>query len=707
MRKPLVACLALFVVALAAGCGGGGSSGGVVPSGGGQAGSAGSTGASVTIVIPPKPATSLEKSPAYVSPNTASIGVVVTPQGGTAYAAVIANVPGSQCTAVSGGYTCTISVTATFGVDTVAITAYSAANAGGSILSSGSITSTFSAIASPSPALDVVLTGAVKQIGLTIVHGSVMDPYVPIGDAATLNVVAKDASGAVIVGTYDTPIVVALPGGSGLSLGTASFADSNHTTSALTYLGAPSYYNAPTSAVTISASAGAVTQTLAFHPVTALLSFAAGDGGANANDIRNMVPSGGNLIYLTSDDVAGGELVSMNPSTGVQTILNAALAYVPNAVLVDPKFGGTWISTSQSGTAALHCVSGANDTPISVATAGPSDPWDMTVDGTDHLWFTDDDYAGNVTLNGLCSVDPGGPQFQELYDDRTTVYSSGIAADTSIGNVWIGNSQSLGSDVFRATVAASPVPEPVDLPIGSEVGEMTRDAAGNILVTVYDPSGTSGGSRLRPAFGVGASDSFIEMIPAGQYGFSTGYYTLPAGSSPYAIAAQPSVGGLVAYGSHGVGILSPAQPDQSFIVPPSTVGQNPFCDGLAFDGVGQPWGLCTGDDSSALVRLVLTDSWNVFSNLPSPMPVAASAQLAVAGGTASQTFTVGCTGGITCTFRSGSPRVIDVRSTVAGSASVTVTDNAGRSVVTNLTVNGTRITITKKRPDLRKHRLRG
>ena len=93
MRKPLVACVAFTMVALAAGCGGGGS-GGVTPPLGSGGSSAGSARSAVTIAIPPKPTDALSKSPDYVSPNTASIGIVVTPQGGTAYPAVIANVPG-------------------------------------------------------------------------------------------------------------------------------------------------------------------------------------------------------------------------------------------------------------------------------------------------------------------------------------------------------------------------------------------------------------------------------------------------------------------------------------------------------------------------------------------------------------------------------------------------------------------------------------
>ena len=52
MRKPLVACVAFTMVALAAGCGGGGS-GGVTPPLGSGGSSAGSARSAVTIAIPP------------------------------------------------------------------------------------------------------------------------------------------------------------------------------------------------------------------------------------------------------------------------------------------------------------------------------------------------------------------------------------------------------------------------------------------------------------------------------------------------------------------------------------------------------------------------------------------------------------------------------------------------------------------------------
>jgi hypothetical protein len=646
--------------------------------GGSNGGGAGSASSAVTIAIPPQPAPAIGKSPAYVSPNTASISIVVTPQGGTAYPAVVANVPGTQCVpATGGGYTCTITVTATFGVDTLAIVAYAGPNATGQVLSSGSLTATFAANAPPNPALNAVLTGVVKNIGLSIVHGTVLDSYVPVGQSATLNVVGKDATGAVILGTYDAPINVSVPAGSGISLGATSFADSSHTTSTITYAGAPTYYAAPTSAIAISATAGggAITQSLAFNPTSTLLTFVPGDGNvANTGDMVDLIRTGATLTFATSNGVDNGELVGLDPVTGAQTT-NPALGYAPNDLIVDPKFGGIWVSSTVASSGVLECYTSptAVAVPRPVPTAGTSNPVQMTVDGNNHLWFASDATAGYVTLNGLCSTVAGQAQYQSQQYVAGTPSAYGIAADTAALKTWIGDANSANASVDSTT--PSTFPAATALPNGGSVTGMGYDAAGNILVNSY-------------TFVTSPFTSYMSVIPTGAGAFSA-TYALPPGSIATNTSGRVTGGGqLIAYGDTGyggIGLLSPSNPSQATVI---SIGAGNFggqCSGVAFDNAGQPWALCKGPQGTALYRAIITNAWNVFPKT-SNFYVGRNEVVGVAGGPATLTFSVSCTGGMTCAIAPGFPRVVQIKGTAAGAASLTVSGSDGRSVVTPFAV---------------------
>jgi len=648
----------------------------------------------VTIVIPPKPAAALAKSPAYVSPNTASIGIVVTPQGGTAYPAVIANVPGTSCVASEGGgYTCTISVTATFGVDTVAITAYSAANAGGSILSSGSITSTFSASASPSPALNAVLTGVVKGIAMSIVHNAVQDGYVPVGQSATLNVTALDASGATIIGTYDTAITAALPSNSGLTLGTTTFADSTHGTSTITWSGAPTYYNAPTSTLNITATAGAVNGSVKFHPLTTLLSIPAGDGGTNAEQPFGLVHNGTSFVVGTADQFFdNGEIASFDPSTGAQTV-SPALGYQPNVLYRDAKFGGIWVSDYDGGSGVLHCYASptAADAPVPVPTAGASDPYAMVADAANRLWFASDGNVGYVALNGPCSTGSTSPTWQTLPYNTTSPYAQSVIVDKSVDTMWAVDSSNQQLDQYYN---GSLTGEPLSAMYPGNAG---YDGADQIVIGGYDTS-TSGG--------------MLQILPQDSTSFSATYDLYESASVAAIDAIHSGANGAIAtaddqYG--GIGIYYPAAPALSTFVPVpqplssagpsvSSLPRRPaarraqfgslpssYCQGVAFDGAGMPWGACRVGGVAALERLVLTADWGAFTDADN-MLQGDQAKLGVAGGAAGTTFALVCSPGLTCTPDAVESRVFLIHANSVGPATIVVTGSDGRSQTLAVTV---------------------
>jgi hypothetical protein len=672
MPKPLIACVVFLVVALAAGCGGGGS-GGLTPVAGPGRG-AGTASSTVTIAIPPKPADALAKAPAYVSPNTASIGIVVTPQGGTAYPAVIANVPGSSCTPVAGGgYTCSIVVTASYGVDSLAITAYSAANAGGSVLSSGTITSTFSPSASPGPALDVVLTGVVKGIAMSIVHNTVQDGYVPVGQGATLNVTALDASGAIIIGTYDGPIAVALPANSGLSLGTTSFADSTHTTSSITWNGAPTHFAAPTATVTITASAtgGAVTGSVKFHPLTTLLSIPAGDGGANAMRPFGLVHSGTSFVVGTASQTFGdGEIASFDPSTGAQSV-SGALGYHPNALYRDAKFGGIWVSDSAGGAGVLHCYASpaSADAPVPVPTAGASHPTGMVLDGSDRLWFASDNNVAYVTVSGACATSSTFASYRSLPYNFTTPFGAAVVADRSVDTMWAVDSANRQIDQFYNGNSTG---TPIAALFPSSAG---YDGADDVVIGGLD------GTTL---------DGVLQIIPQDSTAFSS-TYELYANANVAAIdAIHSGADGAIAtadgdYG--GLGIYYPAATGLSTFVPlPQYVGYPAsYCAGVAFDGAGMPWGACRLAGHATLERLILTSDWSAFEDADT-LRQGNQAELGVAGGTATMTFTLVCSSGLTCAPDASEPRVFRIHANAVGPATVTVNGSDGRSQTFAFTV---------------------
>lgn len=124
------ACLFLFLSA----CGGGGA-----PSSVPATGMSGTTSGSAVVFVPSGAAGASQRARDFVSPSASSVAIVVntaTP--------VIADISStsSLCTTGSGGRSCTVPLGAPVGNDTMAFTLYAGANATGSVLGTGSATTT-------------------------------------------------------------------------------------------------------------------------------------------------------------------------------------------------------------------------------------------------------------------------------------------------------------------------------------------------------------------------------------------------------------------------------------------------------------------------------------------------------------------------------------------------------------------------------------
>lgn len=191
------------VVALAslAACSGGGSGtfAPVTPSGGNTAATSGSAHATLTIVVPRVTGTTTSslRSPRYVSPSSANLQVTVNGGTPTTYGLAPSS-PG--CATLAGNLTCTFSIAAPTGNDTLALTLTDAV---GSVLSRNVVTANVAAGVSTPVA--VTLAGVPASVIVVPGANALVDTNTPPYHAPGLapqpvEVEALDADGNVIIG---------------------------------------------------------------------------------------------------------------------------------------------------------------------------------------------------------------------------------------------------------------------------------------------------------------------------------------------------------------------------------------------------------------------------------------------------------------------------------------------------------------------------
>ena len=293
MRSAFVLLFFVAAAALAA-CGGGGASGSLpatnAPSSNGTRPSA-----AMTFHFPAPSTASGARAPKYLSPNTTSVTITITavngvPPNPAIPPTTIAVAPGQgTCTAVvSGGFSCTATVGAVAGSDTFLIQAY---DSSGTLLSSGSITVAVNPTGTTTVTTPLVLGGV--SASTTFVEpspgpqsdGSALTTagtWIPPADGTartlTISVVAKDASGNLIVGPLATPIPIALtdPSGGTLSDTISPSANANGTaivavpaTVTLKYSGAAYYTAASPAPGTLVLGSGSGATTIDITPLQA------------------------------------------------------------------------------------------------------------------------------------------------------------------------------------------------------------------------------------------------------------------------------------------------------------------------------------------------------------------------------------------------------------------------------------------------------
>ncbi|MDH2910440.1 MAG: hypothetical protein HKL92_05575 [Candidatus Eremiobacteraeota bacterium] len=290
MRSAFVLLFFVAAAALAA-CGGGASSS--LPVTDTPTSTSARPSAALTLHFPAPSTASSARSPRYLSQNTTSVTITITAVNGVAPSpaippTTIAVAPGQgSCTAVvSGGFSCTATVGAVAGNDTFLIQAY---DSSGTLLSSGSFTVAVNPTGTTTVTTPLVLGGVSASTSLVAPSpgpqsdGSALTTsgtWVPPADGTprtlTISVVAKDASGNIIVGPLATPIPIALTDPSGGTLSESIVPSANAsgatitavpTTVTLTYSGAAFYSAASPAPGTLALGSGSGAPTIAIAPL--------------------------------------------------------------------------------------------------------------------------------------------------------------------------------------------------------------------------------------------------------------------------------------------------------------------------------------------------------------------------------------------------------------------------------------------------------
>ena len=329
-RAPLVA-LALVVT----GCGGGGTHGAIPPA----KAVAASTHVTLSLLIPRAPA-GRARMPQYISAGTKSIVVKVdggAPQGFN----VGAGSP--YCTSGASGTTCNLSLIAPLnnGFDTFVIDAYdqplTTSGAGqGNVLSDATVP--VLVIEGQNNPIQLSLGGAVATVSLNVPD----PPLFWTEQFLAGGVVAKDAAGYTIVGTYDAPIAIAVTPSTSLTWeGGLSILTSGDGFGYLTFEGTPS------------------------GPVT--LKVTAANGATASKLLTPIVQSGTEATTSTSVnsifvDVPYNRTLSYN--TLGETLVVVGLQQ-PRAAAFDPN-GNLIVADAGSSTVDLYPAGSDPGTPASI-----------------------------------------------------------------------------------------------------------------------------------------------------------------------------------------------------------------------------------------------------------------------------------------------------------------------------------------------------
>ena len=206
-----VACVG--ALALVVGCGGGGAGSGGLGSAIPKQTNGAANSVRFTVTVPPK-TTSSGRSPAYVSPSTQSMTIVVLQGTTSVVSQTVGLTPSSPgCTSSLASTVCTTSLSLAAGSYTASITTYDGTNGTGNALSTAQSVA-FTVTANTNNTVPLTLSGIPKAIS--------------VSSAGTnaVNVLAQDADGNFIIGAGAPAFTVSAS--SGLAVGTVTQPTTSH-----------------------------------------------------------------------------------------------------------------------------------------------------------------------------------------------------------------------------------------------------------------------------------------------------------------------------------------------------------------------------------------------------------------------------------------------------------------------------------------------
>jgi len=363
------ATLLALIAALAAGCGGGGTTTPVT------AQSPSQKTALVQFQITVRSPSSTARRPAYISTSTKSASIAVTPSGGSAGTPTIVN-----CTTV-----CSAQVLAPVGSDTFAVKLFDAQNAGGNLLSTGTLTQTI--VIDQANTVSVTFNGVVASLSVVLTPSSVT-----AGTSTTVAVSANalDADGNTIIG----PGSYANASGGALTVTLADSDGSSATHLSQSSLSAPtsgitlSYNGAAIANPTITASATGLTSAQAILTISTgvhtITEFAIPNGYSYVNAPEYITTGPDGNLWFTENGVS--KIGRVTPSGTITEFATPTNNSRPDVITTGPD-GNLWFTEENAGKIGRVTPSGSI-TEFATPTSG-SGPYVITTGPDGNLWFTE------------------------------------------------------------------------------------------------------------------------------------------------------------------------------------------------------------------------------------------------------------------------------------------------------------------------------
>lgn len=694
MSKRVLALLALASAATIAACGGGGHSGSLPPTTGAATQPTQKKTGKVTIALsfPAPSAANAARHREWISPNTASISIVVVPSGSPALPAVTVEIQPTLSSDCSGTttITCSVGVPAVLGTtNAFTVNALSSTNA---VLSTATQNVTLNSTGSGVSPIAFTLDGVLSSIAITF-SGS---PDIPLNGTVNMTVAGLDASGAAIVGAYTQPITLAP--GAGLVLtpsGVTTIANSSAGTFAVAFTGAPTYNAAPTTPVQITASNASATASATITPTSTQLIFpiALPTQFVGYSNIA-LAPNGSLDFVVQNPYTSNGVIGSFNPSTAALTETSAAgIGFYPGMLAVDSN-GNIWVSNNaSSGIDTLNCFTSPTAAGVPVALPTPVsmyvDIQGVAGDLAGHVWFTDyyNQDAGvfsagagcsGITTPTITSVTP--------YDSANSV--GPVVGDPAApaGAAWVMAYQSSNSPYENVLIHVpfSGVPQANVVGLAQNVYgafDFATDGLGNTFTTI-DGDTTGGIVGEIPSGGTTIPNTawFVPTVPS-----SVTSNLVPTGVAAYGTSASNETVAFTSQNGIVIGLYNPTNPAGTF----QYVTEPGGCSGISYDATGNLWALCGVNGQAYMDKLVITSAWNLFYNPNASANGTVSSLITMAGGATGATYTATCTGQLTCPTGSFSGPTffvvgqgVAVSTPVVSTGTVTVSDGTRSETIT-------------------------